>query len=120
MIQILVNKKEDQILKEIYEVNCMGKYLVRYLEIYDNVNEPYYLVDSIKLTINEETVSGITIKDLKDMFKLRKKDPEMFEPYDIRKKHAKFFEEKLGIKLDCKKYFYSIQARLVNEEELND
>ena len=90
----------------------MKEYLIRYLEIFNN-DEDGYLVDSIKLTVDEKSVSGITVDDLKTLFILKKEDSDMYMAYEIQKRHIRFFEEKLKIKFNKKKYSYYIQARLV-------
>lgn len=92
-------------------MNEEKKYLVRYLGIYKNVKLGDF-ISYVKLTIDEESVSGITVHDLKNMFRLKKHDPEMYAPYEIKKKHVKFFREKLNIEFDFEKYSYYIQSYL--------
>jgi len=93
------------------------KYLLRELNIYENITLGK-LISSIRLTIDEKSVSDITVEDLKSMFKLKKGDTEMYAIYQIKKKHINFFNEKLNIVFDLKKYSYFIETCLAKESEL--
>lgn len=74
----------------------------RSIAVYDNESEEL---------VTKFNIDELSFLELKSIFRPAKKDPLMYDDYEIKDEHTEYFRARMDIEFDFKSYSYYVECR---------